>query len=1043
LTGAWVARECNDVRVALPTGTVTFVLGDVEGSSRLWEQHDRRMASALSELDALVDECLVGREGGRPLEQGEGDSFVAAFATATDAMGFALGLQLAIEQRSFDGVGLKVRLGVHTGEALIVEGGTYRGEALNRCGRLRSLASGGQVLVSGTTSDLVGSHLADGAWLEDLGLHRLRDLARAERIHQLRHEALPSEFLPLVSLAGLATNLPVQLTSFVGRGPEMAEVATLLDQARLVTLTGAGGAGKTRLALQVAAETVGNDTREAWLVDLAPVADPGLVVAAVAGALGVGEVPFQSLDETLRARLAERHALLVFDNCEHLVEAARDLAESLLRACPALTVLATSREALAAEGEVTYQVASLGLPAGPDDHDCDSVRLFVERATLVRPGFQLTTETASAVVDVCRRLDGIPLAIELAAARCRLLSPAQISTQLSDRFALLTGGRHSALPRQRTLEASVEWSHGLLSEDEQRLFRRLSVFAGGWTFEAAQAVCAGEELETGRIFDALSGLVDKSMVVVDDEPAGARYRMLETIRHYAQQRLVESGEAPVLRDRHLAHYAAVALTAGAELRGPAMVATLAALEHEIDNLRAADDWAVESDQHDAALRLIGPLEEFWYRRHAGEGYRRVCTALAQPGSDPVARARALANAAWTAWNLGLGEGMSTHTAEFDELGRSLGDERLQAIAADLRGWVEMNEGDDGAVATLEGAVARLEPLGETWYLVDAMWGLAQAIVMNGAHDEGCRIARQALELSRANANPMMVSRSAGILGAHELLRGDFDLAGTLLDEAVALAEEVEDGLLATYFGAFQAWLLDLRGDPVGASRLAEQALTVAVRQQCFPSIAVGLFVRGVIEHRSRQFDASSVSLREAEPHLSQVGAPWAIARSRALLAEAALDRGDIEAASQQARDALRSTEAPFTRMARPRCQLAAARVAYARNEPHDAEQLARRAVELAFEIGERITPIEALELLAALSAADGSAVLAVRLLAAAEEQRRRVGYPLPPVEEPAMAAALGATRSALGDADFATAWSEGVTMTLEEAATSVVENRAK
>jgi predicted ATPase/class 3 adenylate cyclase len=1029
--------------VALPTGTVTFVLGDVAGSSRLWEQHGDRMASALAELEALVDECIAGREGGRPLEQGEGDSFVAAFATATDALGFALTLQQEIDRRGFDGVALRVRLGVHTGEALVAAGGTYRGEALNRCGRLRALASGGQVLVSGTTSDLVVGHLADGAWLEDLGVHRLRDLARAERVHELRHETLRAEFPPLVSLDGLATNLPVQLTSFVGRGREMDDLTALLDQARLVTLTGAGGAGKTRLAMQVAAEGVGSQTGEAWLVDFAPVVDPALLVAAVAGALGVSEVPFQTLDETLQARLAERHALLVFDNCEHLIEAVRDLAESLLRTCPALTVLATSREALGAEGEVTYQVMSLGLPSGPDDPECDSVRLFVERAALVRPGFRLTAETTAPVVEVCCRLDGIPLAIELAAARCRLLSPAQITTQLSDRFALLTGGRHSALPRQRTLEASVEWSHGLLSEDEQRVFRRLSVFAGGWTLEAAENVCASHGLEAWQIFNALSGLADKSMVVVDAEPASARYRMLETIRHYAQQRLVESGEAPELRDRHLAYFVEVAQTAGAEVRGPTMLATLAALEREIDNLRAADDWTVESNKHDAALRLLGPLEEFWYRRHSVEGYRRVCVALAEPGGDPAARARACANAAWTAWNLGLVEGYSAHTAELDELARSLGDERLQAIAVDIRAWATMTEADEAAVAMFETAVERLEPLGEIWYLVDALWGLATAASMNGSYEEACGIAGQALNLSRASGNPMLVCRSAGALGAFEVYRGHFHLAEALLDEGIELAEALEDDLFATYFGAFRAWLRDARGDHAGATELVKQALTVATRQQCVPSIALSLFFRGVIEHRDRQFDPASASFGEAEPYLSLIGTSWAIAWSRALLAEAAIDRGEIDVARRQARDGLRFADAPFARSARPRCFLVAARVAYFRKKPSEAEQQAHTALSLDLDAGGCPIAIEALELLARLAIEEGSAAHGARLLAAAETQRGFLGYPVPPVEETALATAIEAARSALDDAAFAAAWSEGATMTLGEATTSARRGRGE
>lgn len=474
-----------------------------------------------------------------------------------------------------------------------------------------------------------------------------------------------------------------------------------------------------------------------------------------------------------------------------------------------------------------------------------------------------------------------------------------------------------------------------------------------------------------------------------------------------------------------------------------MVATLAALEREIDNLRAADDWTVESDQHDAALRLIGPLEEFWYRRHTAEGYRRVCTALAEPGGDPAARARACATAAGTAWGLDAVEHMSVHIDELDELGRSLDDERLQAIADDLRGWAMMTEGDEAAVAMFEASVERLGPLGETWHLVDSMWGLATAVSMNGSNDEACRIAAQALELSRTSGNPMLVSRGAGILGVGELYRGHFDLAEGLLGEGIELAETVEDDLSVTYFGAFKAWLLDLRGDHAGATTLVVHALTDALRQQCVPSIAMGWFVRGVIEHRDGQFEPASVSLGEAEPYLSLMGMPWAIAWGRALLAEAALDRGDIDTAGQQARDGLRFAEAPFARTARPRCHLVAARVAQARKEPTDADQQAHTALNLDLEAGGRMIVIETLELLAALATEQGSAAHGTSLLAAAEAQRRILGYPAPPVEQPALATAIETAQSELDDAAFAAAWSEGATMTLDEAATSARQGRSE
>lgn len=1021
--------------MTLPAGTVTFVLADVEGSSRLWEQHRGDMPVALERLEGLVDELLDAHSGARPVEQGEGDSFVAAFSRATHAVGFALALQRTVAAYPWPGgIGLAVRMGVHTGEALLDSDGLYRGETLNRCGRLRGLAEGGQVLVSAITSDLVLDHMPAGAWLQDLGVHRLRDLARPERVHQLCHAQLANEFPPLASLDRLPTNLPVQLTSFIGRDREMAEISGLLERARMVTLTGSGGAGKTRLAVQVAAEQVGRHRDGVWLADLAPVVDPDLVAAAAATALGLKQLPFEALTETLCTRLAEGEVMLVVDNCEHLVESCRQLSETLLRRCPSLSVLATSREALGVEGEAIYPVPSLPVPTSPEDTACESVRLFTERAAMSRPGFVVTPASAPAVVEVCQRLDGIPLAIELAAARCRLLSPAQIATQLSDRFALLTGGRHSALPRQRTLEASVEWSHNLLAEDERILLRRLSVFAGGWTLEAAEAVCAGEGLDSWRVLDALAGLADKSMVVVDDDGEAVRYRMLETIRHYARQRLADSGEAPAVRDHHLTYFVARAEGAENVLRGPEMLAELARWEREIDNLRAADDWSVESGQHEAGMRLGGPLMEFWYRRHAVEGYHRMCTAVAAPGGDPRVRATALLAAGWPAWNLGLIDEWDPYVDESDGIAQALGDEHLQAIVLNTRGWFALTRADETCVAMLEAAVVQLRDLGDSWWLTDAMWGLALALYARGDVTEATRHAREAYDLATSSGNPMLVARAAEVLAYMTLSKGYFAEADTLLAESIPLSELLEDDLHFTLAGSFRAMLFDHRGDGTAAVELADQALAVARRQQCIFSVANCLQVRGTAEYRNGRGNDAVSTLAEAEPFLTMVGLMWAVAWGKALRAEVTLAAGELDEANTQADEALVLTNTPFGRVARPRCLLAAAKVARACGEPADAEDRAHAALADACASSNPLVAIEALELLAALAVDLGDRAEAARLFGAARARRDTLGYPVPPVERTTIEAAQADARAALGDEAFDAAWAEGESMTLDAAA---------
>jgi class 3 adenylate cyclase len=455
----------------LPTGTVTLLLADVEGSTRLWETQPQEMTAAVARLDHTVSEVIATHQGVRPVEQGEGDSFVVAFTRASDAVACALALQLAPLAP------IRLRIGVHTGEVQLRDEGNYIGPTMNRAARLRDLAHGGQAVCSGTTGDLVADRLPPDAWVIDLGNHRLRDLPRPERVMQLCHPDLHNEFPPLrVDETVVAPHLPVQFTSFVGREVEMNDMRQILVDNRIVTLTGAGGIGKTRLAIQVAAKMAGEFGGGAWYVDLAPITDPDLVVVAVIRALGLPDQQGSSAMDTLTRFIAERRMLVVLDNCEHLLDACAALVVGLQGGCPAVTLVATSREPIGVAGEVSWRVPSLSLAD-------EAVELFADRARAVRPDFCLTDDTAAAAAEICRRLDGVPLAIELAAARVRVLSLTEIRDSLHDRFRLLTGGARTAVRRQQTLRASVDWSHTLLTEPERILFARLAVFMGGFDLE--------------------------------------------------------------------------------------------------------------------------------------------------------------------------------------------------------------------------------------------------------------------------------------------------------------------------------------------------------------------------------------------------------------------------------------------------------------------------------------------------------------------------------------------------------------------------------
>src|SRR5438067_884410 len=589
----------------LPVGTVTFLLTDVEGSTTGWEADRAAMAAAIVRHYEIVDAAVRARGGVRPVEQGEGDSVVAVFSLASEAVRVAVDIQVAMAAEPWpEGGRLALRMALHTGEAQLRDAGNYMGRAVIRTARLRAIGHGGQILCSGSTADLAGDDLPDGVTLVALGAHRLKDLGRPEQVFQVCHPGLRREFPPLRSLDAIPNNLPVHLTSFIGREAELADLARLAGQHRLVTLTGSGGVGKTRLAAAVAAELARAHPDGAWWVELAPLADPALVTEALLGVLRVGDAPGSSALQRLTAHLATRDLLVVLDHCAHVLGACAAMSEAVLRTCPGVAVLATRQEALGVGGEVTWQVPPLALPARGEPcaveslGSYDAVRLFVDRAVKARPNFAVTNATAPVVAEICARLDGIPLAIELASARMRVLTPQQILAGLEDRFRLLTGGARGGLRRQQTLEASVAWSHDLLTPDERVLFRRLSVFAGGFALDAAETVGAGSRpgCEPAAVLDLLDGLAAKSLVVVEDDLEGtaSRYRLLETIRDFAALALARAEETAPARDAHLSFCLASARQFEEAWVGfnPTVVRHFAA---EQDNYRAALDWALAGD----------------------------------------------------------------------------------------------------------------------------------------------------------------------------------------------------------------------------------------------------------------------------------------------------------------------------------------------------------------------------------------------------------------------------------------------------------------
>ncbi|MGC1377366.1 MAG: tetratricopeptide repeat protein [Anaerolineales bacterium] len=1004
----------------LPTGTVTFLFTDIEGSTQLWEQRPEAMQAALARHDALLRQAIESHHGA--VFKTIGDEFCAAFSGAPEALDAALAAQRALQAESWGETPIKVRIALHAGAAEARDG-DYFGLSLNRVARLLSAAHGGQTLLSAAAEEATRGHLPQGAELRDMGEWQLKDLIRPEHIYQLSAPDLPSGFPPLKSLEAFRTNLPAQLTSFVGREKEIDAIKQLIATSRLTTLTGPGGGGKTRLALQVAAGLLDSFPDGVWFVELASLADPALLMQTVITTLGLREEKGRILLDTVTNYLRAKTVLLMLDNCEHLVGASAQFAEALLQACPGVRILASSRESLGVPGEIIHRVPSLSIP---DAHLAQSVetvmqseagRLFIERAQTALPAFTVTNENVQAVAQVCSRLDGIPLAIELAAARVNMLKVEQIAERLGDRFRLLTGGSRTALPRQQTLRALIDWSYDLLSERERALLRRLSVFSDGWTLEAAEAVCADKDENEKRrpdgssrvhrvegvkdegsskdgvlhplapdggasfnlhpldVLEPLTQLVNKSLVVVDVDiapaasPQGAgyesaetRYRLLETVRQYAREKLSDAGEGLEVRNNHLKYFLALAERAEPELTGPRVVEWLRRLELELDNIRAALEWSLDNDAR-LGLRLVNALMRFWTEAgysHSGRNW--LAQLLKQPEvlSQTVLRARALG----------------------------------------IQGYLLLfGDSDQSAGPILEESLALCQKLGDGQGTAFSLLHLGIVIFKSGDVGEGRQLVTESLALYRELGDKLGI-----IMALHHLAsnvdNNDSERARAYLDEALTLCRETKYPVGMAYCLSDLGLLALRQGDYRTAHRWLEETLTIHRRLGRGESIVYSLIQLGELASREGDYAQASAYYEESLSLAKQTGvnlplADWVPVK----LGYSALWQGDTGRAGRL----FEESRQRFT------------------------------------EIDSTIGVIYTLEGFASLAVRRGRPAQSVRLYGWADAARETIDSRRPPVEQADVDRDLAAIHAQLDEAAFAAARAAGRAMSMEQAIAYALE----
>ena len=1027
VTGA--AGDWGALRV-LPDGTVTFLLTDIEGSTRLWESAPTVMTEVVARHYEILDRAIAAHGGQRPQEQGEGDSVVGVFSDAADAVAAAVEAQRGLAAEPFAGsVSLRVRMALHSGVPAKRDALNYVGAVIIRCARLRACAHGGQIVVSNATAALARDRLDNDVSLVSLGQHRLKDLDVPEHVHQVLAPGLATAFAPLLSLQADKHNLPLQPTPLVGRGDEIAKLSDLLDRERAVTLTGSGGVGKTRLALQVAAEAVDRFEGGAWWVDLAMVTQSDNVAATVLAAVGGVQQAFASaLDQLVTVLRPEAAVLVVLDNCEHVADGCASVVDALTTHCAGVTVLSTSREPLGVAGEITWRVASLSLPAGDTEVGLDDVAayealtLFWDQALRARPQLTLTNAMVSASVRICQRLDGIPLAIELAAARCRQLSPERIARELEEHYRLVAGSGRTQLPRQRTLETSVDWSHRLLDASEQLVFRRLGVFVGWFPLDAAEGIVSSfGDIDAWSVLDLVTRLADKSLLVVDDETGAGepRYRMLETVRFFALERARAADELEALRESHATWWSDW-ITA-LDVRPYPRPSQASIVDSVYPNLRAALQWFTPTPER--ASGLVRSLAHWMLSRAHVEDLRSLLI--------PVARSlHATREPGWR----GVAAALSLPALTLGDIDFVIGPVSDALAAAE-------EEGDEDDVAACLAGLAFVDPSPDTWARLgqcseqayDASYLIGRAAfhgLMPGdlREDRDALIgivaaARQHANLHKQTALPALATVLLGL--------GEYQAVYRQCDELVVAMDE---GGAAP---AMRLWALAVdalaaldQGDAIRIEEFKERRNSRMLRG--VPRFWAGAW-EATIDIASHQLAGTPLDVESlVEVATSPLpSTPWRPGFT--VIAQELADRGLAEPLRILIASLAASPLAagPYHRMQTGAMR---ARLAHVDGDVVGEEAEWRSLLSLAVEQGARPTAIDALEAIAAGAALTAPA-RSMRILAAAQSARDSIAYRLRfPREQRRIDDAHAVIADALDPDRLATAQTEGAAMSIDEAA---------